>query len=612
MKSNTTILLLLVAVLLGCFIWFVEREGETTEERAEQARKALRIDPESISFLRMQSGDIDVSCEKEDKVWHIVKPVRARAAAGEMDRILWGLKSLERSDVVTTKQRKENQLDESTYGLDMPRARITIGDDEARRTFLVGRDTPIGGGLFIKEAEGKDIIVTSSSILSLVPEEISAWRDRTLLDGARGDVTKLVLTRPGGFLQAARADDGAWVIQQPVSARADGKSVQQFLENLYALRVEEFVADDVADPTSYGLDKSSTALTVWQGDRAPEQTLTLGHTLETNTNLVYAKLYAFQSVFAVTSSIIDTLRITPEALRDRRLVPLSPWALTGISVERADQVLGLAKDAEGLWNLQQPVQRRADPSRVEEFLAEWTSTRIETFLDEVETDLSAQEGGADLVRLRFSRKVESEGGETAGADRPPSKEETWTVFVRAKDKGGRLLAQVEGETGMYEIDAAMLSYLSVTPLDYRDREVLAVLPEDVRSIAVRRNEERQTIERSKDGAFVTADGTAVDEDAANDLLDVVQHLRAVRYVAEAPLNLARYGLEEPAAVLTFGLRGDKGIEKSLLFGGDDEEGGEGGVYAMIRGGDVVFVVEKAMRAMLERDLYAAPPAVSKE
>ena len=93
----------------------------------------------------------------------------------------------------------------------------------------------------------------------------------------------------------------------------------------------------------------------------------------------------------------------------------------------------------------------------------------------------------------------------------------------------------------------------------------------------------------------------------------VQHphgsgLGAVRYVVENPAQLAAYGLEKPACVLTLGLTGESGLEKSLLLGAS---AGEDGVYAMIRGEDVVFVVAEAMSSLLRRPLHApAAPAPS--
>jgi hypothetical protein len=55
-----------------------------------------------------------------------------------------------------------------------------------------------------------------------------------------------------------------------------------------------------------------------------------------------------------------------------------------------------------------------------------------------------------------------------------------------------------------------------------------------------------------------------------------------------PADLSPYGLDEPTAALTIDLDPDFGVSKTLLLG----EATDGGVYAMIRGQDLVAVVSE--------------------
>ena len=45
MKPRTVVLLALVVAALGAFIWFVERDLPSSEERAERSRKVLPVEP---------------------------------------------------------------------------------------------------------------------------------------------------------------------------------------------------------------------------------------------------------------------------------------------------------------------------------------------------------------------------------------------------------------------------------------------------------------------------------------------------------------------------------------------------------------------------------------
>jgi hypothetical protein len=167
--------------------------------------------------------------------------------------------------------------------------------------------------------------------------------------------------------------------------------------------------------------------------------------------------------------------------------------------------------------------------------------------------------------------------------------------------------QVEGETSLYEVDAGLMEDVSLDYLFYRDREVLDLADGDVRMLKVMRDGVAQSVEKNDEGAFVTPDDGAgeVDQDAVLDILGVVRTLRALRYVAEDPEDLAAFGLAEPVCLVTLGLTGESGIEKTLLLGSAAKGGGR---YAMIRGEDVVFITEEVLLDLLRRELYAPAPA----
>ena len=107
-------------------------------------------------------------------------------------------------------------------------------------------------------------------------------------------------------------------------------------------------------------------------------------------------------------------------------------------------------------------------------------------------------------------------------------------------------------------------------------------------VTLRRKGEEQVAERTGSAwRLATPDGK-VDEDAVKDLLLAAGDLRAVRYEADDPQDLAPYGLDKPSAVLSLGLKGEgSALGKTLLLGdsrGRDEH------YAMLQGQDVVFTI----------------------
>ena len=93
------------------------------------------------------------------------------------------------------------------------------------------------------------------------------------------------------------------------------------------------------------------------------------------------------------------------------------------------------------------------------------------------------------------------------------------------------------------------------------------------------------------------------EGAAPALLALGTALQAARIESISATNSVRYGIDETSPRVTFGLTGTGGIQKTVLLGGDD---GHNGVYALVQGQDVVFVLRRTVADALTRSLVAAP------
>ena len=588
---------------LGAFILLVERRGQTTKEREEQARRALHVDAARVSYLRFETTNLVVECAREGDDWMVVQPVRARAASAAIGRILAGLEDLPRGEVITDAERRARGLGMDDYGFDQPRARVTYGDSLQRRTVVVGRDAPLGGQLYVKADLQSDIIATSTNLLTLLPESVASLRDRSIFRMGPERVQRLEIGGAGGFLQVARQERGRWMIQQPVMTRAATPAMTALLDGLFQARVAEFVSDAGEDAVVYGFDDPTLSVTVGYVEKDGEDALVLGDALKTDPSLLYAKRKGEGSIYAVSTNVLTRLRTGLGDLRDRRLTTLSAQDVSWIEIRDSDRKLALQQQ-DGTWRVAEPRQWKADEDRVRELVSAWVAAPALAFVDGVGTN-PAEHGF-----------VPPEQELVLGRSRPGAAGARDVESVRIRVSRGSatatgVLVRIEGEDALREVDSAALDKLSVDPLFYRDREVLSVNRDDIVSVTVQDESRKQTIARDEAGAFrpVDQDQFVLNHDALVEILMVLGELRAVEFVADEPDDMAPFGLEEPAAVLTIGLRSEAGISRSVLFGSD---AGESGVYAMIRGRDVVFVLEKAVRSALLANLYAVPPKTAEE
>jgi hypothetical protein len=603
MKYGSTILLLLAVLGLGAYIWFVERKGETTERREEQARYALKVDASAVTRFSVATDTMQITCEKEGRQWVLAGPPRTRADGGTVERLLEELERLPKGEVISADEQSRAGLGMADYGFDRPRVRITLGGDSFQTIILVGADAKLGDALYVKEEGRPDIVSTTTNILNAVPRSVTEIRDRRLFEGFPSDATRITIRRSDGFMELAKSpEDASWGVQKPVRARAAAASVQALLDALYEVRVSEFIADSVAAASLYGLDEPAVEVAVLS--RGGEQTLLLGRNAGRSADQVYATLQGADEVFSVPTNILGVLQVKLDALRDRRVVTLPAYDIGYIEMQEGERTLKLAMTG-GTWRAIEPKQFVADEERVQVVLSEWTGAKIAAFNDEPVTNMAEVGLAPPARRLVLARGIPAPLSTNAapGAPGEVTSRAGVSILVSAVSAGhDRFMVYVEGEPSLYLVDAAPVHAISVDPVVFRDRHVLSIEPADVLSISVQTSGVEQVVERDSTNSFRAAGGAVKDVDlrGVDALLRAVKSLRAVDLIVEDSPDLGPFGLAEPRATITLGLSADAGLGKSLLLGG---EAGEGYVYAMIKGQDVVFTLEKALAETFTTALY---------
>ena len=247
MNLRLTGILALIAALLGILIVFWDRDEDSTRARLEQARRAFRFDPARVDGLLIESGDLSIECRLDEQQWRLVRPITARADSVAITRLLGALQELPRGDILFPARRTENPY--APYGLDDPRATIAVISGQTTNRMFIGRRTPLGDGLYVRQSDHTGLARLQTSLLDLLPTGPDVLRDRTLLIGSAAGIDRLEIRSGAGYLQLARQGNGAWRIYQPFTARADAASVSQLIAQLMACTVVQFVQDGVADLT---------------------------------------------------------------------------------------------------------------------------------------------------------------------------------------------------------------------------------------------------------------------------------------------------------------------------------------------------------------------------
>ncbi len=600
MRKGTFILLLAV-IASGLYIGLFERKQNTTDRKRAIARRVLRFDPAHITSLRVIQSDLQFSVEKRGDQWRLTSPVSALADAGEVSRIIELFDHLEQSDVIRGRDQRKQGLALSHFGLEQPRARITLTTPEKEWTLLVGSDTPVRGNLYIKEANDSSVFVAATNLLADLPTAINALRDHRLFQGMPSEATRLHIRRREGLLSLARTETGAWKMQQPWSGRAAIAGVQNLLDQLYTARIEDFVAESFDAASLYGLDEPAAQISVVGDRRHGEQTILLGKTVDRNTNSVYATLSGEGNVFTVNRALLDSLTVKADALRDRRLLTIGAPDINFIRIEAGERAILLARSESNTWDILEPVRYRADDVHIEAAIAEWTGARIEEFVDSATTNLANWGLAPPARRITFSRNTPSIP--TNSLPTPAPDEETTILLSALPDEENLTLVKAAHEESLFRIQADIPQTLPASTISYRNLEILRLDPSSVRSLTLTRGEKEEAILRDSTNRFHAASTTNImDEDAVQQTLTAVTALRALAFVTDDVSDLKPFGLAQPIAQLTVGAQAGATPPRTLLFGQEDADGN---TYAMLRGGDAVVTLDRSTRDKLLTPLYKA-------
>ena len=564
MSFRLTGLLALVAAALALLIAFADRDDDVVRARLEQTRRAFRFDPARVDGLVIETDGQAIECRHDGRRWRLVRPLAARADPIAIARLLSALQELPRGDVLLPPRRSGNPY--APYGLDAPRAAISIVAGAATNRILIGRRTPLGDGVYVRQSDQTGLVRLDPALLDLLPAGADALRDRALLAGTPAAIDRLDVRGPAGYLQLARAEHNGWRIYQPFAARADSASIAALVEKLLACSVVQFVQDGVGDLAPYGLDSQSAVAAVLNTDSGDgSQVLVFGDPLPNDPALVYARLQAENSIYAVPRDVRQALLVAPDDLRDRRLPGLDPDQLGGLRVEAGETALEFRQDDDGTWRIVAPLRAPADADAVRDLLRSWADVRLVAFED---ADPSAPPAaGSREIRLT-PRQARAPGAVLHVAPQPG-------------DVDACRIA-IEGEASVAVAVPARLLEFPLDPQPYRARDVLALAPADVDRIRIAAGETTVQIDRDPStGQWVPAapwiDG----------LLAALAPLRAESILpADAALPPAAF--EPPHLVLTARLRGASGLAATLTVGAETEPGGAR--LATLRGREFIFTL----------------------
>jgi hypothetical protein len=448
MRFKTNLVLLVLVVALGAFLYF-DLEGDKEEQKkAEKAKELLSFAESDPRRLTVERGDTTIILEKTDSGWALIAPVEDAADQAVVESYLRNLReSVREKVIVDSADAVGNPEVGAPYGLDAPRLKILLETGSgAFDSLLFGDDTPTESYTYVQQrGDNPEILAIKPWRFDNLNKGLFDLRDRRVLPFEKAEVEEVRLASASGRIVLAKEGAEGWLLKEPVESPAIESEVDGLLNRLKSANAESFVAEEADSETldEFGLAPITTLeVSLLVGEERAEKRLRIGGSIEGGD--YYARDLSSPQVFLVDSSLVSALQKGADELRDKKPVKFATDEVTRIEMEKAGLKLTAEKDTAGVWTIVMPERREAKSWKLNSLLTDLAQIEVEEFAAEKTDDLARFGLKEPALRIRLNGME----GELVEA-------------LLGEDGGGNLYLMLGGAPQVYRIDAELLGDLNL-------------------------------------------------------------------------------------------------------------------------------------------------------
>ena len=409
---KTTLIYIVVAALLGGYIYFFERGPAKTKDDKEKKTKVFaNFVADDINEITLENLGTTVTAQKTPvvlkkdpkDVWQITSPRSLRADDSTVRSMLTGVGDFN-PDVTL-----DNPTGLKDYGLDPPSARATLKSKTGTTfTLLIGGKDISGSSAYIKPGDKNTVYMVASYAADNLKKTLNDYRDHNFLKTDTVVAQKIQVTRDGKSTVFEKDKSNNWNIVEPVSAKADPGKIRDLLNTISSLRVSDFIEDHPA-LSKYGLSAPRLKVEVWPSDGGEPQGFLLGSKKKGGSGGFYAKSLEEPAVSLVGEYIDKDLDLKIADYRDKTALQFDAGAVKTLTIQHGANSFTYQKDDKGQWTCPGRPNAAAEASNLVTQLSglaitDFPEPKAGTGLDEPSYVVQALLSGGTTHTLKFGKR----------------------------------------------------------------------------------------------------------------------------------------------------------------------------------------------------------------
>ncbi|MBI4023504.1 MAG: DUF4340 domain-containing protein [Verrucomicrobia bacterium] len=325
-----------------------------------------------------------------------------------------------------------------------------------------------------------------------------------------------------------------WMIKRPLQVRANSSEIDgilsmiEFLDSHRRLSPKE-IAEAKLSLSDYGLDKPRLIATFKTSKGA--KTLNAGNEAKQG-NRLYAQVSGDPNVHLVDKDVATRLGKKLDDYRERSLFDFTASQIHRFEIKNGPKLLEFSK-TNNLWRVIQPLNARADTTKVDDFLKQISGLRAEDFLSD--DPAAAREYGLDEPPQEVTMRLEQQDA-------------IHTVLVgqKVKNDDKKVAVKVKGQNSIVAVSSNHVADV-VKPLnDFRDHNLATYTSSDVAEIDFRQKQLQMTLQKDGDAwKIVQPEKLDADKDLVDGVLSKLNSMQIKEFSADVLTDLDKFGLKTP-------------------------------------------------------------------
>ncbi len=441
MRFKGTLILLVLFLGLGGYVYFTEYRGKEEKQKQEESKKkTFQVESKDITEISLTYPGSTISgVKKGEKQWEVTAPSGIEADPDEWEQLASSIPKIDREDTVA-----QNAQDLASFGLKEPAVKLDAKLKDGKTIeILFGAENPKKTFNYAKLGSSNDVFLTPSNWARTFTKSINDLRNKKVLEFEADDIDGLKIAEGPKELSAEKSGEN-WQLKKPIDTKADNGEISTFVTTVRFARAQTFPGPPV-DLKAAGLDMPALRIALHDAKAKTDRVLLVGKSSEKDR--YYAKDASRDPIFIIDKEIFEKSRRPVFDWRDKTITRLDRDKIDKVEIQRGSDTLTLLK-AGSDWKL--PDGKKLQWDKISSMLnmldfekakdiVDMPKPAASYGLDKPKLEVAIHQGSGDPVRIAFGTDSKMpEGIYLKASDSPAVKVVSKDVFDKFNVKADEL------------------------------------------------------------------------------------------------------------------------------------------------------------------------------